>query len=109
MSFHVGFGHPEWEDMHGERFLAIGQGGVRQGVDFFHAIIGHGKAADGRTTTVYHQGLAGPAEGLVIFIGIPQVKGKMELTPWIELGYADVIETFGALFVSLSFLGSEIP
>lgn len=70
VAMHVLRRHAKRKDMDSEEGLAVSQGGIGQRVDGFNGRIGHGKAADGDTIAVNHQGRAGTPVVAVVCIGV---------------------------------------
>ena len=61
--------------MHPKERLAIAQGDFRQGVNFLDFRIGHGKATNGGSSAVDHQGAPGSTMNPIVMIGVSQIHG----------------------------------
>lgn len=93
--------------MHHKIPLTVIQSRMGQGINLFHASIGHGKAAYGNTAAMDHQGAAAVSVETIKGIGISQVYGQMELAAGIHLRRPDLIKTLGRTAVSFSGFGPE--
>src|SRR5690606_20226830 len=98
----------EGKDMNTKKRLSAYKRGMRKRINFVDVFIGHGVATYGDTFAVYHQGTAGSAVAPVIGIGVPQIEGKVILTPGIQVIGAHKVKPLGRLPIALSRFWGQV-
>ena len=92
--------HAEGEAVHSEIRLPMLEGGLAEGVNFFDAGVGHGKAADRDPVAVHHEEASRAAMGLIVGVGVAEIEGEVESAIGLHAGAGDMVKSFRGLEVA---------
>jgi hypothetical protein len=99
--------HAKRKDMHVDRLLAAGKGGLDDEIDFLNSLVCHRIAADRDACPMNHQEAACPSLRAVIGVGKAEVEGQVITASRVQLRSRYAVETFRALAISFAQFGTK--